>query len=148
MWEWEVRANHPIWSSPWHVVPKSILYAPFLCGIHGLPFWSFIKVRGHLLCAPSAPRLKWRHVLCGSVPASPSLHLPHPFEQPMGHNWRLTLRQGAWPFCFQSYFTLKTTCTSCCSGVIVETLTIHQDTGCLHSLGRNILPVKGTKTFH
>lgn len=155
VWEWEERANHPIWSSPWHMVPKSILYAPFLCGIHGLPFWSFIKVRGHLLCAPSAPWMKRRHVLRGSIPVSPTLHLLCPFEQPMGHNWCLTLLQGAWPFCFQSYFTLKNTCTSCCSGVIVETLTIHQTASCLHFFGSNpfyqwkvLKPfIKGNSTF-
>lgn len=134
---------------------KAFLYAPFLYGIHGLPFWSFIKVRGHLLCALSAPWMKWRHVLCGSIPASPSLHLLCPFEQPMGHNWCLTLLQGTWPLCFQSYFTLKNSYTSCCSGVIVETLAIHQITSCLDIFGSNpfyqrkVLKhfVKGNSTF-
>lgn len=75
--------------------------------IHGLPFWSFIKVRGHLLCAPSAPQMKGRHVLCGSIPASPSLHLLCPFEQPVGHSWWLTFLQGAWPFAFSPILLWK-----------------------------------------
>lgn len=102
---WE-GANHPIWSSLWHVVPKTILYSPILC-ILGLPFWSCFKVRGHLLCALSAPWMKWRHVLCGSIPASPSLHLLCLFEQPMGHNWCLTFLQGAWPFAFSPVLLWK-----------------------------------------
>ena len=137
------------------LVPKSILYSPTLYGIRGLPFWSFIKVRDHLLCALSAPWMKSRHVLYGSIPTSPSLHLFCPFEQPMGHNGCLTLLQGAWPLCFQSSFTLKNTCTSCCSGVIVEILTIHQITSYLDFFGSNPFYqwkvskpfIKGNSTF-
>lgn len=105
IWGWE-GANRPIWSSLWHVVPKTVLEAPVLC-THGLPFWSCIKVRGHLLGARSAPWARWRHVLCGPIPASPSLHLLCLFEQPVGHNWCLTFLQGAWPFAFSPVLLWK-----------------------------------------
>lgn len=76
IWGWEEGTNHPIWSSPWHMVPRSLLYAPALYASMGFPSdhsskWGAICSVLHEwnegMCSVASFQLPLLYICCASL---------------------------------------------------------------------------------
>lgn len=142
IWRREGRLSQPIWRSPCHVLLWKHLHVPIAMAFMGFPLILHQSKRpsalGCLLC-------EWNQGVCYVAP----LQLPrlHSCSAPLNSPWGITdvspYHKVLDLFPASPASLWKNTCASCCSGVILKTLTYARPLVIRLPLGITHLPVKG-----